>query len=114
MARAKLAVSWYRWVILFVLWILACLAVRYVNVWYTNRPPNHIRIYDLPWVDITDANNIVYRRWRYYLKPRSYLPQKLEKYYKREPNDTYILEETLIFSYPNDEQFSPAIKYTDF
>ena len=104
----------YRWVIFYVLLTLVSLAGRYVIVWYKTRPPNHIRIHDLTWTDREDANNIVYRRWRYFLKPRSYLPLKIEKYSRSDPNDSYTLKETLVIEYPATEKIRQVIKDAGF
>ena len=104
----------YRWVVFYVLLILACLAARYVIVWYKSRPLDHIGVYDLTWPDRADPNDIVYRRWRYFLKPRSYQPFKIEKYSKHDPNDSYTLEETLVIKYPTDEQIQQVIKDVGF
>jgi len=106
--------SRHRWVIFFVFWILVCLAARYVIVWYKTRPPNHIHVHDLTWSDRTDANNVVYRRWRYFLKPRSYLPLKVEKYSKLDPNDSYALEEALVVSYLTTDEIRRAMKDAGF
>ena len=68
----------------------------------------------MQWPDETDANNIVYRRWRYFLKPRSYLPLKVEKYSKLDPNDNYVLEEILVVEYPSDDEIRQVIKDAGF
>ncbi len=112
--KIKSLFSRYRWVICFVFLILVCLAARYVIVWYKTHPPNYIHVYDLIWPDRTDANNVVYRRWRYFLKPRSYLPLKVEKYSKLGPNDSYALEETLVITYPSTDEIRQVIKDAGF
>ena len=104
----------YCWVMFYVSLILLCLIARYVIVWYKTRPPNRVHVYDLTWPDRTDANNVVYRRWRYFLKPRSYLPLKVEKYSKRDPNDDYTLKETLVITYPSDDEIRQVIKDAGF
>ena len=114
MANLRSIISRYRWITFYVLLILACLTARYVIVWYKTRPPNHVRIYDLTWSDIEYPNNTVYHRWRYYLKPSSYLPSRVEKYSRADPNDDYVLEETLLIDYPTDEQIRQVIKDAGF
>ena len=112
--KMKSLFSRYRWAIFYVLLILACLPAWYAIVRYKTRPPNRIHVYDLTWPDRTDANNVVYRRWRYFLKPRSYLPLKVEKYSKLDTNDSYALEETLVISYPTTGQIRQIIKDAGF
>ena len=113
-AKEKHIFTRYRWIICFILLILACLTLRHIIVWYKTRPPNHIHIYDLTWPDRTDANNIVYRRWRYYLEPGSYRPLKVEKYSRDDPNDSFTLEETLVISYPTEDEIRQVIKDAGF
>ena len=100
----------YRWIIYFVILVLAFLAVRNIIVFCKTRPPDHVRVHDLTWPDRTDKDNVVYRRWRYFLKPRSYLPFKIEKYFRSDPNEDYILEETLVISYPSTGEIRKDIK----
>jgi len=112
--------SRYRWIIFYVLLVLACIPLRYAIVWYKSRPPNHVHVHDLTWPDRTDGEegddegDVVYRRWRYFFKPRSYIPLKIEKYSRGEPNDDYVLEETLVISYPSTDEIRQVIKDTGF
>ena len=110
----KRILSRYRRVVFFVLLILVCSAGRCVIVWYKSRPPDNVHVYDLTWADRADANNIVYRRWRYFLKPCSYQPFKIEKYSRGDPNDDYVLEETLVIGYPDEEQIREVMKDAGF
>jgi hypothetical protein len=64
----------------------------------------------LTWPDETDPNNVIYRRWRYFLKPRSYLPFKVEKYSRGDPDSSYVLEETLVISYPGTDQICELLE----
>ena len=78
---------------------------------YYNRPARKpVEVYELTWPDRTDVNNIVYRRWRYFIETKTDLPCKIEKYSRGEPNDKYILQETLIISYPAETQIRTIIE----
>ena len=92
--------------------VFVCLA--YIGRQYRQRAANRIQVYDLTWPDETDKNNIVYRRWRYFIEPRSCLPVRIEKYSKRDPNDNYTLLETLVITYPSDEEILQVIKKVGF
>ena len=123
MANLRNIFTRYREVIFYVLLILVCLgllvAARYYRhyKWIKNNP---ISVYDLTWPDRADANeagdegDVVYRRWRYYIETKTNLPRKIKKYSTRDPNDEYVLEETLIVSYPTDEQIRAVIKDANF
>ena len=71
---------------------------------------NPVSVYDLTWVDRTDADNVVYRRWRYYIENKTKLPRKIKKYSRLDPNDSYVLEETVTVSYPTNEEVMQVIK----
>ena len=71
-------------------------------------------MYDLTWVDRTDADNVVYRRWRYYIENKTKLPRKIKKYSRLDPNDSYVLEETVTVSYPTNEEVMQVIKDAGF
>jgi hypothetical protein len=73
-----------------------------------------IEVYDLTWPDKTDANRPVFHRWRYFIEAKTNLPRKVEKYYKLAPEDNYILEETLVISYPTTEEIKSVIKDAGF
>ena len=115
--KIKSLFSRYRWVICFVLLILACLAARYVIVWYRTRPPNNVRVYDLTWADRTGGDkggDVVYRRWRYFVETKTNLLRKIEKYSKLDLSGDYTLEETLVISYPTDDEIREVIKDAGF
>lgn len=113
--KTKSVFSRYRRALYIVLAVLVC-----VDLWLGFRyykkagRDNHIEVYDLTWPDKTDKDNIVYRRWRYFIESKTNLPRKIEKYSKADPNDNYTLEETLVIGYPTDEQIRAAIKDADF
>jgi len=88
-------------------------AVRYYRhyKWVKDNP---VSVYDLTWPDRADANNVVYRRLRYFIESKTNLPRKVEKYSRADPNGDYTLEETLVISYPTDEQVRAAVKDADF
>jgi len=92
--------------------VLVCLA--FIVRQYRQRAANRIQVYDLTWPDETDKNNIVYRRWRYFIEPRTCLPVRIEKYSKRDPNDNYTLLETLVITYPSDEEILQVIRKYGF
>lgn len=73
-----------------------------------------IEVYDLTWPDKTDVNRPVLRRWRYFIEAKTNLPRKVEKFYKLAPEDDYILEETLVISYPTNEEIKSVIKDAGF
>ncbi|MFC1677856.1 hypothetical protein ACFL3G_12455 [Planctomycetota bacterium] len=101
----------YHWLIFFILLILTYFPVKYAVRQYKRNQPS---IYDLTWPDRTDANSIVYRRWRYYFKANTNLPHRIEKYYRIDPNNSYILEEILVITYPTDEEIQQVIKDAGF
>jgi len=116
-AKSKNIFARYRRALCIVLAVLVYLgllaAVRYYRHyrWVKNNP---VSVYDLKWPDKSDEGDVVFRRWRYYIETKTNLPRKIEKYYKLDPNDKYILEETLIVGYPTDEQVRQAIKDAGF
>ena len=115
MARARLGFGRYRGVIYWVLLILTCLSARRVIVWYRTRPAGRIHVYDLTWSEKREeGGDVVYRRWRYFIEAKTNLPRKVEKYSRGDPNDNYVLEETLIVNYPTDEQIRQVINDVGF
>ncbi len=113
--KIKILLSRYRKGLCIVLAILVfsglLSAVRYYR--HCKRVKNDpISVYDLTWADRTDADNVVYRRWRYYIETKTNLPRKIKKYSRLDPNDRYVLEETLVIEYPTDDQVRQAIKDT--
>ena len=84
-------------------------AVRYYRhyKWVKNNP---VSVYDLTWPDKTDGNDIVYRKWRYFIEAETSSPGKIEKYYKSTPDANFVLEETLVISYPTDDEIRVVIK----
>ena len=84
-------------------------AVRYYRhyKWVKNNP---VSVYELTWPDKTDGNDIVYRKWRYFIESETSLPGKIEKYYKSTPDANFVLEETLVISYPTDDEIRAVIK----
>lgn len=95
----------------FLLLLFVLFATRQAIIWFDSRPPNHVHIYDLDWSD-KDGNEICYHKWRYYLKPNSFEPFKIEKYSKTtsDPSIPYNLIETLIINYPSDEEMKEIIR----
>ncbi len=69
-----------------------------------------VSVCDLTWPDRTDANNVVYRRWRYYIESKTKLPRKIKKYSRLDPNDSYVLEEIVTVGYPTNEEVMQVIK----
>jgi hypothetical protein len=104
MARPK------RVFVFYILLVLVCAAVLCAVVWYKSRIVNRIRVYDLTWQDTTDANEVVYRRWRYYIETKTNLPRKIEKFYKQDHNAAYVLQETLVIGYPTADEIKKFIK----
>jgi len=96
------------WILL--LGLLLASGYRYYNR-HARKP---IEVCELTWPDRTDVNNIVYRRWRYYIETKTNLPRKIEKYSRCDPNDSFTLEETLVIEYPTDEQIRQVIKDAGF
>ena len=93
-----------------VLGLLLCIILLY----HARTGQGGIQVYDLTWPDKTDANRPVFRRWRYFIEAKINLPRKVEKYYKMTPEDDYILEETLVVSYPTTEEIKSVIKDAGF
>jgi len=98
-----------------VLILLISLALPIGLKWYKNySQENHIEVYDLTWTDKTVDGPEVLRKWRYFIESKTSLPRKIEKYRKADGDEHYVLEETLIVSYPTDEQVLAAIKDANF
>lgn len=93
-----------------VLGLLLCIILLH----HTMTDQEGIQVYDLTWPDKTDANHPVFRKWRYVIEPKTNLPRKIEKYYKLAREDDYILEETLVVSYPTTEEIKSVIKDAGF
>ncbi|OHB52856.1 MAG: hypothetical protein A2Y07_04465 [Planctomycetes bacterium GWF2_50_10] len=64
---------------------------------------NRLAIYDLTW-QTNDSNGQIDHRWRYFIDPQTHLPRKIEKYNKTNPATDYILKETLLITYPSDDE----------
>jgi len=70
---------------------------------------NRLTIYDLTW-QTNDSNGQIDHRWRYFIDPQTHLPRKIEKYNKPDPNTDYILKETLLITYPSDDEIEKLFK----
>jgi len=92
--------------ILLALAICALIAAGFRYYKHSQRP---VVVYDLTWPD-KDGNNQTLNRWRYFVDSKSHLPRKIEKYSKTNADTDYILKETLIISYPSDEEMSKLLK----
>ena len=95
----------------FLLLILILLLARRIII--NHRTADKISVYDLTWPDSDPNNNVTFHKWRYFLKPKSYLPFKIEKYCKTagDPNESYKLTETLTIEYPTERQMSQMIDH---
>ena len=110
------------WVYEGIFWILLLGLLLASGYRYYNRPARKpIEVYDLTWSDKTDEDDVgldegdvVYRRWRYYIETKTNLPRKIKKYSKRDPNDDYVLEETLVIEYPADDEIRQVIEDAGF
>ncbi len=121
------------WVYECIFWILLLGLLLASGYRYYNRPARKtIEVYDLTWSDKTDEEeqegdegdegldagdvegDVVYRRWRYYIETKTNLPRKIKKYSKRDPNDDYVLEETLVIEYPADDEIRQVIEDAGF
>ena len=112
--KLKQLFSRYRKPVYLILTALLCISLLVAIRYYKNANRKPIEVYDLTWPDKTDANQPVFRRWRYFIETKTNLPQKVEKYYKLTPEDNYILEETLVVSYPTTEEIKSVIKDAGF
>lgn len=106
--------SRYRRVVCIVLAGLMFLCLAYIARLYRQRAASRTQVYDLTWLDKTHENNIVYRRWRHFIEPRSRLPLRIEKYYKQGLNDNYTLLETLVIEYTSDDEIRQVISEHGF
>lgn len=110
--KIRLFILHRKWFCVFwVLFVSLSLAAgfRYYR-YYQWAKENPVSVYDLTWVDRTDSENVVYRRWRYYIESKTYLPRKIKKYSKVDPGDSYVLEETVTVGYPTNEDVMQVIK----
>ena len=112
--RLKQVFSHYRKPVYLILTALLCISLPVGFRFYKNANRKPIEVYDLTWPDRTDANRPVFRRWRYFIETKTNLPRKVEKYYKLTPEDNYILEETLVVSYPTTEEIKAVIEDAGF
>ena len=94
--------------------ILLCICVLVLFMCRMKTNHEDIQIYDLIWSDRTNVNRPVFRKWRYFIETKTNLPRKVEKYYKLTPEEDYILEETLVVSYPATERIKSIMKDTGF
>ncbi|MFC1677830.1 hypothetical protein ACFL3G_12320 [Planctomycetota bacterium] len=112
--KLKQVFSRYRKPVCFILTVFVCISLLVGFRFYKNAHRKPIEVYDLTWPDKTDANRPVFRKWRYFIETKTNLPRKVEKYYKLAPEDNYILEETLVVSYPTTEEIKSVIKDAGF
>ena len=110
----KQVFSHYRKAVYIFLAVLSCIFFCIILLYYTKADREGIEVYDLTWPDKTDVNCPVFRRWRYFIETETNLPRKVEKYYKLAPEEDYILEETLVISYPSAEEIKSAIEDAGF
>ncbi|MHC4646692.1 MAG: hypothetical protein ACYTBJ_14435 [Planctomycetota bacterium] len=100
---------WLFWLIVVILLVSLPLPIG-LRCYKNPHHDGHIEVYDLTWTDKTADGHEVLRKWRYFIESKTNLPRKIEKYSKRDPNDKYVLEETLIVTYPTDERLRHVIK----
>lgn len=112
--KLKQIFSRYHKSVYLILTVLLCISLLVGFRCYKNANRKPIEVYDLTWPDRTDANRPVFRRWRYFIETKTNLPRKVEKYYKLAHEDNYILEETLVVSYPTTEEIKSVIKDAGF
>ena len=102
----------YHRVTCMVLAFLLCAALVTGFAYYRWAVRKHIEVYELTWPDSSADGRRIYRRWRYFIDSKTDLPCKIEKYSRGDPNDKYILQETLIISYPAETQIRTIIEDT--
>ncbi|OHB58993.1 MAG: hypothetical protein A2Y12_19675 [Planctomycetes bacterium GWF2_42_9] len=95
--------------IILALAICALIAAGFRYYKHSREYKQPIVVYDLTWPD-KGGNNQTLNRWRYFIDSKSHLPRKIEKYSKTNADTDYILKETLIITYPTDEEMSKLFK----
>ena len=104
----------YRRVLYIVLAMLLCAALLIRFRYYKRSGRKPVEVYDLTWLDKSDKDNIMYRRWRYFIESKTNLPRRIEKYSKADANENYTLEETLVIGYPTDDEIRQVIEDEGF
>jgi hypothetical protein len=66
------------------------------------------KIYDLTWT--VQSIDLTWDKWRFYINTETNLPQKLELYFKVEPEKDFRLSNYMVITHPTDEQIQATIE----
>ncbi len=72
--------------------------------------PQDIEIYDLIWTEKIYEGHPVFRKWRFFVNPKTNLPVKTEFYQKLSDDNEYILESLNTAEYMDDSKMRQFIK----
>jgi hypothetical protein len=71
-------------------------------------------VYDLTWTEEAHNGSVVSKKWRFFIAPETYLPQKTEFYEKLPIDSKYILRSTNIVEYLDKGQIRDVLKTEGF
>jgi hypothetical protein len=73
-------------------------------------PVNNTEVYDLTWIDTTNANFPVYSKYRFTVDSQTYRPLNIRCYSKLDVDGQYILNTTVILEYLDDNAMKSVIE----
>jgi hypothetical protein len=71
-------------------------------------------IYELTWLDRTHTGVTIFNKWRFFVDPKTYLPQKTESYRKTAGDNEYTLSSRMEVKYLSDSEMEAAVKEASF
>jgi hypothetical protein len=71
-------------------------------------------IYDLTWTEKSSENSVIYKKWRFFVNPKTNLPQRTEFSEKLPTDSDYVLESINVVEYLNDAEMQAVVKTISF
>jgi hypothetical protein len=71
-------------------------------------------IYELTWIKKSLAGNKVFKKWRVFLDPETFLPEKTEFYMKRVMDNKYVLDSIMKVEYLSDSEMKAVVNKLSF
>lgn len=75
---------------------------------------NTIEIYELTWLRRTLAGVTIFNKWRFFVDPKTYLPQRTEYYRKLDRDNAYTLKSIMEIKYLSDIEMDAVVKEASF
>jgi len=75
---------------------------------------NGIEVYDLEWTEKKYGGSLIFKKWRFFVEPRTNFPHRIEIYQKLAAEERYIFMSFKEIEYLSDSKMQAIIKETSF